>query len=221
MIKLFKSQRGFTLVEMIVSLAIFSVVAVVALGALAKIISANQKAQSLQSAMTNLNFALEAMSREIRVGTNYQCDSTTSTYSDTSIILKGCSIFSKSSGGTPTIAFKSTRTNTDSSGNLCSLVNVYRFISDTGSTFKLQKAEQTTCGSLVGGSTSDFSDVFSLPNISLTDYALGVGPVTGGVIDPAIAFPRVFIRLTGNAGDREKTKTYFDIQTTISQRVPI
>ena len=71
--------RGFTLVEMIVSLGIFAVVAVVALGALVRIMTANQKAQTLQSAMTNISFALESMSRELRSGITYHCDYDTTT----------------------------------------------------------------------------------------------------------------------------------------------
>ncbi|MEK7501416.1 MAG: type II secretion system protein [Patescibacteria group bacterium] len=62
-------KEGFTLIEMVVSLAIFSVVAVIALGALMRIISANQKAQAIQAAVTNVNFALESMSRELRLAT--------------------------------------------------------------------------------------------------------------------------------------------------------
>ena len=66
-----RNSQAFSLVEMIVSMAIFSVVAVIALGALTKIIASNRKAQSLQSSITNLNFMLDSMSRELRVGAYY------------------------------------------------------------------------------------------------------------------------------------------------------
>lgn len=65
------SQKGFTLVEMIVSLALFTVVAVVAIGALLKVLDANRKSINLKNATNNINFALESMSRELRVGSNY------------------------------------------------------------------------------------------------------------------------------------------------------
>lgn len=64
-------QKGFTLVEMMVSLAIFSVVMVVALGAFLKIVDVNKRAQSIESAVNNLNFTMEAMSRELRTGRQY------------------------------------------------------------------------------------------------------------------------------------------------------
>jgi prepilin-type N-terminal cleavage/methylation domain-containing protein len=64
---------GFTLIEMIVSLALFSVVVTVAVGALLMLIGANDQLQGEQSVMTNLSFALDSMTREIRTGTNYYC----------------------------------------------------------------------------------------------------------------------------------------------------
>lgn len=66
-------QSGFSLVELIVSLAVFSVVITISVGALLTLISTNQKLQIEQSIMTNMSFALDSMTREIRTGTNYYC----------------------------------------------------------------------------------------------------------------------------------------------------
>ena len=66
-------NRGFTLIEMIVSLAIFSIVVTTAVGAMLILISTNQQLQSEQNVMTNLSFALDTMTREIRTGYNYYC----------------------------------------------------------------------------------------------------------------------------------------------------
>jgi len=68
-----KQTKGFTVIEVIVSVAIFSIVMLVATGSIATIIDANKKAHSLKSVMTNLNFALESMMREIRMGSGYSC----------------------------------------------------------------------------------------------------------------------------------------------------
>jgi len=70
-----KLQQGFTLIEMIVSVAIFSIVATITVGALLVLIATNQQLQTEQSIMTNLSFALDSMTREIRTGTNYYCAS--------------------------------------------------------------------------------------------------------------------------------------------------
>lgn len=66
-----KQNKGFTLVEMIVSLGIFALVMVVAMGAFLKISDVNKRAQNVKNAVNNVNFTLEAMSRELRTGTNY------------------------------------------------------------------------------------------------------------------------------------------------------
>lgn len=66
-------QKGFTLIEMIVSLGLFSVVTTIAVGALVALIGTNEQLQNERSVMTNLSFALDSMTREIRTGTNYYC----------------------------------------------------------------------------------------------------------------------------------------------------
>lgn len=68
-------HKGFTLIELIVSLAVFSFVATIAIGALLMLMSASKRLQGEQSVMTNLSFALDAMTREIRTGTFYYCAS--------------------------------------------------------------------------------------------------------------------------------------------------
>lgn len=69
-----KSGAGFTIIELIVSLALFTFVLTVSVGALLVLIAGNQKEQSAQSVMTNLAFALDSMTREIRTGYDYYCD---------------------------------------------------------------------------------------------------------------------------------------------------
>ena len=66
-------QSGFTLVEMIVAVALFSVVMVMGMGALLNVLSANKQNQAIQTAVNNLSLAMEMMSREIRMGYNYHC----------------------------------------------------------------------------------------------------------------------------------------------------
>lgn len=66
-------SRGFTLVEMIVSVGLFAVVMLVSIGALLALSGANRKAQALQSVMNNLNVAIDGMVRAIRMGSEYHC----------------------------------------------------------------------------------------------------------------------------------------------------
>lgn len=70
-----KSEKGFTLIEVLVSLSIFIMVITVAVGVLLTMVDANARAQNMQLVMTNLAFSIDSMSREIRTGTHYFCRS--------------------------------------------------------------------------------------------------------------------------------------------------
>lgn len=69
-------MKGFTLIEVMVSVAIFSVVMTIALGSLLAMSSSDRRAEALKSVVNNLNFALDSMGRSIRTGYSYHCDST-------------------------------------------------------------------------------------------------------------------------------------------------
>ena len=70
----FNRKSGFTLVELLVSLTLFTAVITISMGSLLVVIDANAKAQNMQEVMTNLTFALDSMTREIRTGSAYYCD---------------------------------------------------------------------------------------------------------------------------------------------------
>lgn len=64
-------KRGFTLIELLVSLGLFAVVMVICMGSILTILDANTKAQSASAVMTNLQVALDGMTREMRTGEGY------------------------------------------------------------------------------------------------------------------------------------------------------
>ncbi len=68
-------NKGFTLIEIMVSISIFMIIMLIALGALITFSDTAKKAQALRSAMDNVNFAMENMTRSLRMGTNYICSS--------------------------------------------------------------------------------------------------------------------------------------------------
>lgn len=72
-------QSGFSLIEMIVSLGVFSIVVTTAVGALLVVIATNQQLQAEQTVMTNLSFALDSMTREMRMGSSFFCGSVNNT----------------------------------------------------------------------------------------------------------------------------------------------
>ena len=143
-----KVSRGFSLVEMLVAVALFSGVMLIAVGALLALVDANKKAQALNSVMNNLNFALENMSRNIRVGTTYHCEVTNNVPADVDV-TKDCS------NGGKLFAFES------SSGNKGDKTDqiVYRI---TGT--RIEKSEN-------GGASGTFINI-TAPEVSIDNFFL-------------------------------------------------
>jgi prepilin-type N-terminal cleavage/methylation domain-containing protein len=88
-------QQGFTLVEMLVSLALFTTVATMSVGTLLVLINGNTQVVGEQVTLTSLSFALDSMTREIRTGSEYYCGSqaqvTGGTVVGSSTIVQNCS----------------------------------------------------------------------------------------------------------------------------------
>ena len=198
-------QGGFTLLEMIVSIGIFMVVAVVAVGALVRITSVNRQAQSIQTSMTNLSFALESMSREIRMGANINCNGVGMPFSGSILSPSSCS----GSAVPTTILFQSQYA--DTTNVTCRLIYGYQFTSNGDGTYSLSKAQQSSCGQAL--QASDFSPILD-SNVKLTSFETNVKTYSGGA-----GYDWVFIRLQGYTGVKQQEKSNFDIQTGISQRI--
>jgi len=66
-------QKGFTLIEMVVSVALFAIVMTICVDVLLSLVNANRKAQALQSVMNNLNISLDGTIRAVREGSNFHC----------------------------------------------------------------------------------------------------------------------------------------------------
>jgi len=74
--KKINKNKGFTLIEIMVATSIFMIVMLMAIGALFVSSNAAKKSKALRTAMDNVNFAMEDMSRSLRLGSNYYCTST-------------------------------------------------------------------------------------------------------------------------------------------------
>jgi prepilin-type N-terminal cleavage/methylation domain-containing protein len=205
-------KRGFTLVEMIIAIMIFSIVAVVALGAVIKIISANRKAQTLQSAISNMSFTLDATSRDLRVGSNFQCgrvqvgqnpvgkNCTSPSYTQTSVDTNNDII----------ITFTSPKRDPS---NTCNLMYGYRFTTSDpapNSPLTLEKAQMQSCSDVLGSGVAKYSSIIS-SDVTLTGFQLSITNTS---------YPLIFIKLAGYVGTNEREKTTFDIQTAVSARTP-
>lgn len=212
MIKIFHKKNkdchgGFTLLEMIVSLGIFAVVAVIAVGSLVKMVGLNRQAQTLQSAMNSVGYALESLSREMRVGSNFHCGTETSFSATTlkTLTAQNCP------SGSSVVAFKSSRTGTDSLGNACNLAFAYWFIPD-GSVYKMKKSQQVNCDSGIDQNTA--YSILDEANVTLKSYSLALNKHANG-------HSFFSIKLVGFAGleERPGEVSEFSVQTGVSQRI--
>jgi prepilin-type N-terminal cleavage/methylation domain-containing protein len=68
-----KKNKGFTIIEMMIAIAIFLIVITMGVGALLNANLVHRKSQDMRSIMDNLNFTMEDMSRNIRTGYHYAC----------------------------------------------------------------------------------------------------------------------------------------------------
>ncbi len=201
-----KYKKGFTLIEMIVSLGIFMVVALIAVGALLKVMDANKKSISLKTSINNLNFVLESMSREMRVGSHYKISGTkTENVSYDSTPNSNISTIADSNWTLSFISSEPSNNCTDSSGKKINLIYAYSYDKDLKKLMKAQENPQT-CGEV---SSTDYYDLTS-KNIEISKSEITVDNSK----QPFISF---FIE--GSSGIRDKDKTGFAIQSMVSQRI--
>ena len=97
--KVKQKNKGFSILELLVSIALFTVAIVTGAGLVLAISTAQKKAVSLQEIQDNIGFAFEAMSREIRTGKNYYCGVDNSDLKLTAEDVKDCPIGGVPDGG--------------------------------------------------------------------------------------------------------------------------
>lgn len=72
-------KRGFTMIEMLVSTAIFSIVITMIMGTIVTIVDASRKSRTMTEVMNNLNFSFESMTRTLKTGKNISVDNVNGT----------------------------------------------------------------------------------------------------------------------------------------------
>jgi len=70
-------KKGFTLVEIMVATTIFTIVMLIGMGALVTSSNTAKKAKAMRTAMDNVSFAMESMTRSLRMGKDYSCGGAT------------------------------------------------------------------------------------------------------------------------------------------------
>ena len=182
---------GFTLVEMIIAVSLFTVVALISTAALLSLADANRKAQALQLVMNNLNIALDGMVRSIRMGSTYHCVP----------------------DGSPDDVFTSPRPCPDGGmtfalerygGNPSDARDQWLYWFQNGRIYKSET------GSKAGGFA------LTTPEVSIDAMSFYVVGTTRGDVEQ----PKVLITIKGTASAQNvRTKTSFSIQATAVQRL--
>lgn len=198
---------GFTLVELIVSVGVFAMVFVAASGAFLSVLDAYQKVTATRLNIDNLTTALESLVRLVKTGENYHCG--TGDFILPQDCLTGESYF----------AFKNT--DVPRMSGVPDDPIVYKFIPCQPT----PPPSELYCGRIqrsddYGASFYPITVAPPMLDISyMKFYVSGTKPfrlVDGPVAD--VTQPQVTIIMKGTVGVKEKIKTSFSIQTTITER---
>ena len=199
-------QSGFTLIEMIVSIALFATVVTTSLGTLVILIDANARAQSIQIAVNNLAFAVDAISRQIRTSTTIRCGGNMNNISpgpgDGTIVsgVNDC----PGTNSRNAIAFTDTRTGE----------RIAFAYDDSGSYGKIVRKVDPPSGG--PGTWADLTG----SNVDIVELAFWVGGTdySGNGNDADIEQPAVTVYVEAVVGDENGLGTRYELQTTVVQR---
>lgn len=186
-----KTQQGFTLIETMVAIALFSVVMLISTGALLSLVDANRKAQALHSVMENLNIAVDGMVRSMRMGSSYHCGQAGSIAVPADCTANGDIFMAYEAYGGDTSVSTDQRE--------------YWFAEDVNGIGRLYISTD-------GGASSY---PVTAPEVDLESVRFFV---SGSTVQDAVQ-PKVLVVIKGNAGNvKLKIQSTFTIQATASQR---
>lgn len=195
-----RKNAGFTIIEMMIAVALFVVVVTLGIGAALNATDLHNKTKALRALEDNLSFIMEDMSRNIRLGTNYHCFDSTEAVAPIPSIQnpKNCPNNSgvlalESFEGNPLDANDQIIYAITGAGNLEKSKNGGVVFTNLNST---NDNEKITFDILKSGFT-----VIGAPNKSESDFEE----------------PRVIIRLSGNIEYKDANYP-FNIETTVSAR---
>lgn len=187
------------MVEVLVALSIFTIVMTISVGSLLVLLDANNKAQSMQIVISNLSFAVDSMTREIRTGTHYYCANSSSVNSSA---LLGVNNHNNCAGGDGALAFTEGGTS---------------LTAGTGSRRITYRLNGNTLERRLGNSTSASAwQALTAPSVIIEELRFFVTGATDG--DGFAPTATIFIR--GRVEGLEvQTSSEFALHTTVAQQL--
>jgi prepilin-type N-terminal cleavage/methylation domain-containing protein len=202
------SKKGFTLIEMLVSVGLFTIVMTIALSVILSIVDGNKKAQAINSVVDNLNSSIDSMVRDMKTGLHYTCTG--------GVPLAALYGYDESCSPTTSIdhlSFVSTITGSEHSVE-------YLYVAAAGN--EGGYIEKIDCPALAfGDSTTCLQPTrITAPEINITDMRMyATSPAPQSVAGGATTQPGVFIIISGTAQVNPQTLSDFHLQTYVTQRV--
>jgi len=189
---------GFTLIEMLVSVAIFSVAMVIVVGSLVSLNDAARKARTIRIATDNLSAAVDSMSRTIRMGIDYHCELTNGAAPTGPLRApQNCPMTDRDGGG---------------GGDLIAVEGQQGSRSTAADQIVYRLLDNRIKRSTDGGAT--YLDL-TAPEINIDHLRFYVHGTQNNEDQPMVT-----IVIQGTASSSQKTVTTLNIQTTIGSRTP-
>lgn len=189
-------KSGFTLVEIMVAVSIFAIVALVATSAFITADRVNKKAQAMKTVIDNLHFALNVISFNLQQGGTYHCvkENELDNIDNLGSNFTGANCSATAGDGGPGIIFRSPK-----SGN--TQIIAYK-LEDGKIWYKLNNDPFTP---------------ITVDNLEIDDLRFYVDNVSES--GSTKKTPRVFFTVSGTALAGQGLETSFQIETVVSERI--
>jgi prepilin-type N-terminal cleavage/methylation domain-containing protein len=208
------TSRGFTLIEIMIAVGLFTVIMVVGIGAVLSTNQTHKVNQNQRQLIDNLSFVMEDMSRNLRLGSYYRCPAGVTYTSSPTTIYSFSSVVDRDNGGdndcdngtSNQIAFHPMNVPFDPSN----LEQEHAYVIFNDGIYKTNPNPFPASG---------IANVFTriTPTDIVIDQTRSGFTVIGTGADGIQ--PRVIIRLSGTITLKDNVVTPFDIETTVSQRL--
>jgi prepilin-type N-terminal cleavage/methylation domain-containing protein len=222
-----QTNKGFTLIEVMVAVGLFVTVMLIGVGAVLNTNVTHKRTLAVRQVLDSVNFLVEDMARNIRLGSNYNCDVLSEYTEDASSTVIYQPTISEPADCEEefSIAFE------PMSGDTTQDLDQMAYIIDTTGSGNLESASIKKI-SYINGIGTVIRDI--TPALGQTETQLVIDPrqsgftVIGskpyppaGAVNPTdydTVQPRVIIRLSGYIDYKDK-RVPFSVQTTVSQRM--